>query len=415
MIMKRVLFILAILSFGFISCEKDDPVSPEDLIPRKDIVLTKAQSEFVRSNNGFALDLFKRVSQKENGKSLLISPLSVTIDFGMVNNGAVGQTQKEIYGTLGYGEGSVDGLNDFCHTMMEQSAAVDPSTTLEIANAAVINKLYPGLKDSFTNTVKSVYGAEVIYKDFGKEDIRKLVNDWCDSKTHGMIPELLIDPVPASSYAHFLNAVYFKGIWASKFKKEDTKKESFTCEDGSKATVRMMHQKDQFNYGGISGLCSAVELPYGNGAYLMTLLLPAEGKSLSDLVKGLDAETWGRLLMYGVEVDVKIPSFETEYFVSLRDVLQGMGIITAFSGDADFSSMSSASGLCISNVFHKAKIKVDEDGTEAAAVTDIMVDGALAPGDTPPTREFHADRPFLYVITEISTGAIFFIGQYTGK
>ena len=224
MIMKRVLFILAFLSFSLVSCEIDDPVSPEDLIPRKDIVLTKSQSEFVRSNNGFALDLFKRVSQKENGKSLLISPLSVTIDFGMVNNGAVGQTQKEIYETLGYGDGSVEGLNDFCHTMMEQSAAVDPSTTLEIANAAVVNKLYPGLKDSFTNTVKSVYDAEVIYKDFGKEDVKKLINDWCDRKTHGMIPELLMDPVPASSYAHFLNAVYFKGIWASKFKKEDTKK-----------------------------------------------------------------------------------------------------------------------------------------------------------------------------------------------
>ena len=413
--MKKVLFILAIFSFGFISCEKDNPVPAEDLIPRKDIVLTKAQSEFVRSNNGFALDLFKRVSQKENGKSLLISPLSVTIDFGMVNNGAVGQTQNEIYETLGYGESSVDGLNDFCHTMMEQSAAVDPSTTLEIANAAVVNSLYPGLKDSFTKTVKSVYDAEVIYKDFGKEDIKKLINDWCDRKTHGMIPELLQDPVGADSYAHFLNAVYFKGIWASKFKKEDTKKESFTCEDGSKTTVKMMHQKDRFNYGGIPELCSAVGLPYGNGAYLMTLLLPVEGKSLSDLVNGLDADTWSRLLMSGVEVDVKIPSFETEYFVSLKNVLKGMGIVTAFSGDADFSSMSSASGLNISDVFHKAKIKVDEDGTEAAAVTDIVVDGALAPGYTPPTREFHADRPFLYVISEISTGAIFFIGQYTGK
>ena len=184
MIMKRVLFILAFLSFSLVSCEIDDPVSPEDLIPRKDIVLTKSQSEFVRSNNGFALDLFKRVSQKENGKSLLISPLSVTIDFGMVNNGAVGQTQKEIYETLGYGEGSVEGLNDFCHTMMEQSAAVDPSTTLEIANAAVVNKLYPGLKDSFTNTVKSVYDAEVIYKDFGKEDVKKLINDIVAEQHH---------------------------------------------------------------------------------------------------------------------------------------------------------------------------------------------------------------------------------------
>ena len=414
--MKKVFILAAIAAISLSCSEIDDPVSVNDLIPRKDIVLTKAQAEFVKANNGFALDLFRNVVREAKGESLLISPLSVTIDFGMVNNGAVGQTQKEIYETLGYKESSVEGLNDFCHTMMSQSGKVDPSTKLEIANAAVVNKMYPGLKDSFTKTVKSVYDAEVIYKDFSKEDIKKLVNDWCDRKTHGMIPELLKSPVQADEYAHFLNAVYFKGVWTNKFKKDDTKKESFTREDGSKMTVRMMHQKDQFNYGSIPDLCTAVSLPYGNQAYQMTLLLPMEGKSLADLVGKLDAGAWGRLMLFGVDVDVKIPSFETEYFVSLKDLLPKMGIKQAFSTAADFSAMSSAPYLYIGDVLHKAKIKVDEEGTEAAAVTDItMMCGSAGPGSTPPTYEFHADRPFLYVITEISTGAIYFIGQYTGR
>ena len=414
--MKKVFILAAIAAISLSCSEIDDPVSVDDLIPRKDIVLTKAQAEFVKANNGFALDLFRNVVREAKGESLLISPLSVTIDFGMVNNGAVGQTQKEIYETLGYKESSVEGLNDFCHTMMSQSGKVDPSTKLEIANAAVVNKMYPGLKDSFTKTVKSVYDAEVIYKDFSKEDIKKLVNDWCDRKTHGMIPELLKSPVQADEYAHFLNAVYFKGIWTNKFKKDDTRKESFTREDGSKMTVRMMHQKDQFNYGSIPDLCTAVSLPYGNQAYQMTLLLPMEGKSLADLVGKLDAGAWGRLMLFGVDVDVKIPSFETEYFVSLKDLLPKMGIKQAFSTAADFSAMSSAPYLYIGDVLHKAKIKVDEEGTEAAAVTDItMMCGSAGPGSTPPTYEFHADRPFLYVITEISTGAIYFIGQYTGR
>ena len=414
--MKKVFILAAIAAISLSCSEIDDPVSVDDLIPRKDIVLTKAQAEFVKANNGFALDLFRNVVREAKGESLLISPLSVTIDFGMVNNGAVGQTQKEIYETLGYKESSVEGLNDFCHTMMSQSGKVDPSTKLEIANAAVVNKMYPGLKDSFTKTVKSVYDAEVIYKDFSKEDIKKLVNDWCDRKTHGMIPELLKSPVQADEYAHFLNAVYFKGVWTNKFKKDDTKKESFTREDGSKMTVRMMHQKDQFNYGSIPDLCTAVSLPYGNQAYQMTLLLPMEGKSLADLVGKLDAGAWGRLMLFGVDVDVKIPSFETEYFVSLKDLLPKMGIKQAFSTAADFSAMSSAPYLYIGDVLHKAKIKVDEEGTEAAAVTDItMMCGSAGPGSTPPTYEFHADRPFLYVITEISTGAIYFIGQYTGR
>lgn len=388
----------------------------DDLAPRKDIALTKAQAEFVKANNGFALDLFKNVVREDKDKSLLISPLSVTIDFGMVNNGAVGNTQQEIYETLGYKEGSVEGLNDFCKLMMKESAAVDPSTTLEIANAAVINKMHAGLKDSFTKTVKSVYDAEVIYKDFSKENIKKLVNDWCKRKTHGMISELLTEPVDPSEYAHFLNAVYFKGVWANKFKKSDTNKEVFKRDDGTKTNVRMMHQKDHFSFGGIRDLCTAVCLPYGNQAYRMTLILPIEGKKLSDVAEALDVDSWNILSMLSdAEVDVKIPSFETEYFVSLAETLQKMGISQAFRGDADFSAMTTAS-VYVSDVLHKAKIKVDEDGSEAAAVTDIVMKfGAAFPMPEPQVCEFHADRPFLYLITEVSTGAIFFIGQYTGR
>ena len=412
------MIIAALAALALVSCKKnDDTILLDDLNPRTDILLTRAQQDFIQANNGFALELFRRVSQNEEGKSLLISPLSITIDFGMVNNGAVGNTQQEIYETLGYQDGSVNGLNDFCKTMMEQSSAVDPSTTLEIANAAVINKMYPGLKDSFTKTVKSVYDAEVIYKDFSKEDIQKLVNDWCKEKTHGMIPDLLKQPVRPNEYAHFLNAVYFKGLWTSKFNKNNTKKESFTREDGSKETVQMMHQQDQFNYGGINGLCTAVSLPYGNQAYRMTLLLPNEGKSLAELVEALDKDAWNSLWLSGQVVDVKIPAFETEYSVPLKETLMDMGIKQAFGygEDADFSAMTSYP-ICISEVLHKAKIKVDEEGSEAAAVTDIiMVTSTSFPGTTPRIYEFHADRPFLYLITEISTGAIFFIGQYTGQ
>lgn len=140
--MKRYLALAAaVAAFSLASCQKEDMTIPTDeLIPRKDIVLTKAQADFVLDNSDFALDLFRRVAQRAEGKSVVISPLSVTIDFGMVNNGAVGTTQQEIYETLGFKEGSVEDLNAFCQTMMEQSSTIDPSTTLEIANAAVVNK-----------------------------------------------------------------------------------------------------------------------------------------------------------------------------------------------------------------------------------------------------------------------------------
>lgn len=414
--MRKTCILAAFVALGLASCQKDVTIPRESLTHRKDLVLTKAQADFIQSNNSFALNLFRQVVKAEDGKSLLISPLSVTIDFGMVCNGAVGNTQKEIFETLGYKDGSVEDLNAFCQTMMEQSAAVDPSTTLEIANAAVVNSLYPGLKDSFTNTVKQAYDAKIIYKNFAQEDIKKLIDDWCNEKTHGMIPELLSQPVKPQEYAHFLNAVYFKGIWTNKFKKQDTKPAPFTLENGSKKEVKMMHQSEVFGYGYLANLCTAVRLPYGNQAYRMTLLLPVEGETLAQLVESLDTGTWDKLQRLGDRVvDVKIPTFETEYSVMLKEALEGLGIRQAFDSDnADFTAMSSNPDLYVGKVLQKAKIKVDEEGSEAAAVTDIDMDGCAGPSDTPQIAEFHADRPFLYIISEISSGAIYFIGQYTG-
>ena len=411
-----------IVLFGAVAmltaCEKENTVPVDQLTERKDFVLTRSDLDFIQANNGFALDLFKRVTAKVDGKSTLISPLSVTVDFGMVNNGAVGDTRDEINRVLGYQEGTVDGLNAFCQSMLVQSGKVDPSTTLNIANAAVINKKWVPLKDSFTKTIQSNYDAEVIYKVFGQDDVMGLINGWCKEKTNGMIPKLLEKQPEESEYAHFLNAVYFKGIWSNKFNKKDTKKEKFTLADGSKTTVDMMWQQDLFSHGVIDNVCEALCLPYGNQAYRMIVLLPDEGKTIEDVKDALDADSWQKMIksFSGHYVDVKLPVFETETPVlKLADALQEMGIQKAFTTSADFSAMTDLS-ICIGDVFHKAKIKVDETGSEAAAVTDIvMVLSSPGPNSEPQVVNFHCDRPFLYAITEVSSGAIFFLGQYTGK
>ena len=411
-----------IVLFGAVAmltaCEKENTVPVDQLTERKDFVLTRSDLDFIQANNGFALDLFKRVTAKVDGKSTLISPLSVTVDFGMVNNGAVGDTRDEINRVLGYQEGTVDGLNAFCQSMLAQSGKVDPSTTLNIANAAVINKKWVPLKDSFTKTIQSNYDAEVIYKVFGQDDVMGLINDWCKEKTNGMIPKLLEKQPEEREYAHFLNAVYFKGIWSNKFNKKDTKKEKFTLDNGDKVSVDMMQQKDRFNYGVIDNVCEALCLPYGNQAYRMIVLLPDDGKTIEDVTDALDADSWQKMIksFSGHYVDVKLPVFETETPVlKLAEALQEMGIQKAFTTSADFSAMTDLS-ICIGDVFHKAKIKVDETGSEAAAVTDIvMVLSSPGPNSEPQVVNFHCDRPFLYAITEISSGAIYFLGQYTGK
>jgi Serine protease inhibitor len=411
------LFALAFATLTVASCDKtndDETIEPGKLIERKDIVLTRAQMEMVRANNAFALDLFARTAKDASGESFLISPLSVTYALGMVDNGAKGKTQEEINSVLGYDESTVEGLNAFCKTMLEQSAQVDPSTTIEIANTAVVNKVIPLLPE-FTEKVESNYEAVVTYKDFEKDDVMGFINSWCDQKTHGMIPVLLEDPVDPSTYAHFLNAIYFKGIWSHQFKKADTSKEKFTLEDGSTRKVDMMHQKTTFSVGGGKGYSSII-LPYGNQAYRMTVLLPAKGVSVKDVMDGLTVDSLDPKCFYDAEeVDLKLPAFESEFKIDFSDILCDMGMPTAFSPLADFSAMTTAQ-VCISQVLHKAKIKVDETGSEAAAVTDVTMKYASpGPGNGPKVFTFHADHPFIYAITEVSTGAIFFIGQYTGK
>ena len=407
---------------GKMGSRSDDTVPVDQLVERKDFVLTPSEREFIQENNGFALELFKKVATIAKGKSTLISPLSVTMDFGMVNNGAAGETQAEINRVLGYKGGSAEGLNAFCQSMLSQSTEVDPSTTFDVANAAIINKTFVPLKENFAKTIQSVYGAEVVYKEFGKDDVMGLINQWCAEKTRGMIPNLLTQQPQRQEYAHFLNAVYFKGIWSSQFKKSDTKNATFTLEDGSRLSIRMMWQKGKFNYGGIDNVCQTLCLPYGNQAYRMIVLLPTEGNTIEDVKRTLDAKKWATMMnqMKGYEVDVKIPVFETATdLLFLKDALIEMGIQTAFSREyADFREMTDLNEIYVNQVLHKAKITVDETGSAAAAITDIaMFSGALPGGEpyVPPVIQFHCDKPFLYAITELSSGAIYFLGQYTGK
>ena len=414
--MKKI-GILAIAGFACIaaavcSCEKKSPLEPENLTERKDIKLTRAQQEYVREANNFAIRLYGEVARK--GGSFVISPLSVTYALGMVNNGAQGNTQKEITDVLGFKDGTARDINAFCKTMMEQSSRIDPSVTLEIANVAFADKGNVPLKATFVKEIESHYEAKVINLDYATEDVQGHINRWGAEKTHGMIPKILDSPVSPDSYAHFLNAIYFKGIWSYRFDKDKTRKETFRKEDGSTISVNMMRQRGDFKSGG-NAVFQTLCLPYGNQAYRMILMLPNEGKTLADVAAFLNPASWNETVdgLRTADVDVKLPVFESEFKIQLKEALANLGMPTAFTERADFSAMTDES-VCIGQVVQKAKIKVDEEGSEAAAVTVVeMVTTSIGP--VPEFVSFHADHPFLYAITEISTGAIFFIGQYTGE
>ena len=431
--MKHIIrFAIAFLALTTFSCDnhnempgRDDTIPVEDLIPRKDIELTRSQAEFVKTGgNGFALDLFRELAGNED---MIFSPLSVTFALGMADNGATGNTKAEIEKTLGYDEESIDGLNSYCKTMMESAREIDPSTTIEFANAAVVNSSIARLQDGFKGAIETNYYAEVCNMAFGIDPVKDFINNWCDQKTHGMVTELLQEEPTIFEAAHLLNAVYFKGIWSNQFKKEDSRKEYFIGLDGQNK-VNMMHQEDTFDYAYLPGICKALRLPFGNQAFNMVFFLPDEegAEGFDKFKKNLDIDLWNNVLskFRGMKVDVKIPSFETSYGAEdLSEHLQSLGIKEAFDTRAAFDLMAenvydqTTLRLYISSVLHKAKIKVDEQGSEAAAVTDVVMVFASSGGGQFPdmAAEFHADRPFVYGITEVSTGAIFFLGQFTGK
>ena len=385
---------------------------------RKDIVLTEAQQKFVTGGNGFSLKL---VNKLYKGKSFICSPLSLQFALGMVNAGAQGATSDEICTMLGYGVGAPDEVNAYSKLLSDGLTSVDKTTSMDIANVLVYNTNFNGqggvsLNKPFVNSLEKYYDAGIELFDFEKDKFAALgrINGWCSEKTHKMIPSILDDVNPIS-LCYILNAVYFKGMWANKFDKRWTREEDFFPEKGAAKKVEMMHLTDDFGYTA-NDVWKSLTMPYGNKAFRLTAYLPQKGKTVADVLATLDAETLARTsgVRYTEEVRVSFPKFETASTMPLNDVLKELGMKKAFKSGAAELKLMSPYANCISQVLQKAKIKLDEEGTEAAAVTVVAVEGCTAIPNPPEPLTFRADHPFFYVITEVSTGAVIFAGCYAG-
>ena len=411
--MKHFAIISALMAIlmGSISCEKNGGDDLKDN-PYKRLELTTKSAEFARQGNDFAFNFIDRVNGITQG-DFIISPLSMQFLLGMILDGAQGQTADEICSVLGYGAGEVDAVNEYCLSMLQQLPNLDKKTKLAIANAIVVNQKYQ-LLDSYKATVGKFYDAEVANMDFADVTGTTMkINKWCSDHTNGLIKEI-IEKVNPDMLAYLMNAMYFKSEWKQKFPKGNTSSEAFTAEGGTKTSVPMMKMEKSFLYQD-NDVIRAVRLPYGNGVYSMIVILPVEGKTLSDVTDYLNGKEWDAFAssLVACDVDLWLPKFETSFRIKLNDILCAMGMPTAFNKDlADFSAMSMPSPY-LSYVQQDAIIKVDEEGTEAAVVSSAgMMATSAGPGDH---IVFHADRPFLYLITESSTGAILFAGKYSGK
>ena len=370
----------------------------------KMIDLTDGERQLVTSSNDFAFRLFRLGRGKT---SSVLSPLSITYALGMLNNGAAGQTQQEINQVLGFGEAGADAINAFCRKMLDEAGTVDAQTKALIANTIFVNEGQGyQLQDDFVAKANAFYDAEPQARDFCDEETMDVINRWAADHTNQMIPQMLNEETfDSTAVSYLLNAIYFKGGWSSPFNVADTREESF---GGGPAVPIMCKWFDDLEYAE-NDLYQAIKLPYGNGAYAMTVYLPREDKDISDVLDALSGSNWqvkGRPYF----VDVKLPRFESQKDLNLKPVMKALGMPKAFSPQqAEFPYFCNTD-VYIDMMRQVARIKLDEQGTEAAAVTIIGV----AETAMPPMAAFHATRPFLYVISEQSTGAIFFIGQYTG-
>ncbi|MDR2586052.1 MAG: serpin family protein [Prevotellaceae bacterium] len=398
---------LLLLLFSFESCSKSDS-SHKQPDPAKPIVLTTKQGEKVAGDNVFSFNLFRQVATSDNKENAFISPLSVTMALGMLYNGTSPDAREEMANTLQMSNFSDTEINEYYQTMSKALLKVDPLTSMAIANSIWSEKTYP-VKQSFVDVNKKYFDAEVQSLDFKLKSTLDAINKRCKKKTNDKIIKIL-DDIPGDAIMYLINAVYFKSKWQSEFDKKDTKREDFTREGGVRQQVDMMNQTATFPYYEDNDL-QVIEMPYGNGAFSMVAILPADGKTLDELVNTIDNDIWNNVLsnLRERKVQIKFPRFKIECEFSLVNPIKNMGMQLIFKTGGNLNGIADDPRLFVSEIKHKTFVEVNEEGTEAAAVTAIeMRLASIGPSSQP---QFFANRPFLYLIKEKSTGAILFIGR----
>ena len=406
------LFFLAFTTILLVaSCEKSNSEINKDLPDPIKIDLRSSEAKMVKSDQQFAFEFFANVFNEEaadKDDNFMVSPLSLSMALAMTWNGADGETKQAMQKVLRLDGYSDEEVNEYYKKLREALLKTDPSTKLAIANSIWTNKnvvidsdFIKVNQDYFNSVVKSV--------DFADSKTVNELNQWAAENTNNLIDHV-IDETDPMALMYLMNAIYFKGVWTSEFDAKNTTKKPFFYMNGKSKNVDMMHQKTDFNYTE-NQLLQMVELPYGNQAFSMLVLLPKEAKTLADIISDLQkGDSWTALAsgLRKSEVDLYLPKFKTEYSKRLNDALINMGMGIAFDPSrADFSRMSDHDAF-ISFVDQFTYISTDEVGTEAAAVTVVGIE--LTSYQPPRTVTFNANRPFIYIIQENSTGSILFMG-----
>ncbi|MDR2234039.1 MAG: serpin family protein [Tannerella sp.] len=412
--MKKMLFLFAAVFFA--ACDNgENEVDPNGKLPLKDpinIELSSVETRMAEEGQVFGMDFLAAALAEESDKeNVVISPLSLNMALAMVWNGAAGETRTAIQEAMGMSNYQVEEVNAYFKKMKEALLETDPSTQLALANSIWAREGFP-FKESFFEINRQWYDAKVSELDFADPKSVEIINQWCSDNTNGLIDKM-IESIPDDLVMYLMNALYFKGTWSEGygFVKSDTKDADFQKESGETVKVKMMGQMSQQPYYADENL-SLTSLPYGNGAFRMVFVLPQHNVSFVTMIERLQTPDYLINCLNSAvmrDVNLFVPRFKIEYEIDLVKPLKRLGVGVAFEPFvADFSEMSDML-LYISEAKQKIYIEVNEEGTEAAAVTSIGI--SFSSVGPPQPVMFTADRPFLFLIQEKSSGAVLFTGK----
>ena len=406
--MKTYILVIFVLSSIVLGCrnQSTEPLSPKDQPPAGN--LSALEKSVVASGNSFGFNLLNKVNNSEPNKNVFISPFSVSMAFGMVLNGANGPTLDSLKTMLGDAGVSLDDINNSYKNISAVLTNLDTKVVFQIANSIWYKKGFPVIQ-KFLDDNKNYFDAEVSALNFSQPSAVQTINGWVNAKTQGKISSIL-DFIPEDAVMYLINAIYYKGTWTYQFNPQSTRDTVFTCADGSTVPCKLMNQEAKFAYYSDANI-QVIDLPYGDRKFSMTVILPNAGTSIDQFASRLTQDQWNAFIsqLDSSKVILSLPKFKLEYKKTLNDELESMGMGIAFSPFADFTGISQGGGLTISEVLHKTFVEVNEEGTEAAAVTSIGIKETVV--EEPPTPIMNINRPFIFAIREHASGTILFIGK----
>jgi serine protease inhibitor len=376
-------------------------------LPRQ---LTPAEQSVLGAANAFSFGLWTTINAAQRDSNVFVSPLSASFALGMTMNGAAGQTYDEMRSALQFGSATLPAIDSGYKSLIALLTGLDPATKMQIANSIFYRRDFP-FTQAFLSDAATWFDAEVKSQDFNDvSGTLSAINGWASAKTNGRIPKVL-EQVDPSDVMYLLNAIYFKGTWRDKFDPAQTRDAPFHPSTGTDQPAKLMFRQAGMAYAE-TNTYQAVDLPYGDSSFTMTVLLPKAGTTVEQLAASLTPAAWQSLTSSFTTsrlIALYLPKVTFSWKRGLIDDMKSLGMRAAFvPNGADFTRMSSAGRqLYISRLQQNTFVAVDEEGTEAAAVTTVGVTVTSIPIVT----EMRVDRPYIFVIRERLSGTILFMGK----